>query len=101
MGRVTANGMTEIREGTTWTSILLLLLSDGLIVVVVAVVGDVIVATISFRLVMLEGFECDRVVLTEGNELDEASFVAFLSVPVCMAARRYVRYSMSGCGLWR
>ena len=69
VGRVTANGMTEIREGTTWTSILLLLLSDGLIVVVVAVVGDVIVATISFRLVMLEGFECDRVVLTEGNEL--------------------------------
>ena len=70
MGRVTANGMTEIREGTTWTSILsLLLLSDGLIVVVVAVVGDVIVATISFRLVMLSEFECDRVVLTEGNEL--------------------------------
>jgi hypothetical protein len=42
MGRETANGMTEIRDGTTWTS---LLLSGGLLIV--AVVVDVIFATIS------------------------------------------------------
>jgi hypothetical protein len=41
-GRETANGMTEIRDGTTWTS----LLSDGLAVVVFVVV-DVIFATTS------------------------------------------------------